>query len=80
MTEERKELGRRVRKKLHELLPTCVAAVDHGEYLGAYFFAEDIPAASEIVKANPDAFEGLKVYVRPAPPLRGVLGITNPKF
>jgi hypothetical protein len=75
VTDDRKELGRKVRKKIHELVPTCVAAVDHIEYIGAYFFPEDMSDAEKTVKANTSAWEGIKVYVRPAPPVRGTMAV-----
>ena len=79
MTDERKELGRKVRKKVHDLVPSCVAAVDHDEYIGAYFFPEDVPEAEQLVKAHAADFE-LKVYVRPAPPVRGGMVVTSIKM
>lgn len=51
MTDERKELGRKVRRKVHDSVPTCICAVDHGEYVGAYFYPEDVPEAEKAIAA-----------------------------
>ena len=67
MSQERIERTRRIRKKLHESLPACIAVVDHGEYVGAYVYPEDIPEAEEVVKASD--WEGVSVHVRPTPPV-----------
>jgi hypothetical protein len=68
VSQERVERTRRIRKKLHEAIPECVAVVDHGDYLGAYVYPEDIPEAEERVKAAD--WEGVAVHVRPTPPIR----------
>ena len=65
--DERLERTRRIRRKLHEALPACVAVVDHGEFIGAYVYPEDIPEAEKIV--GDSDWEGVKVHVRPAPPI-----------
>jgi hypothetical protein len=67
VTEERIERTRRIRKKLHEAIPACVAVVDHGDYVGAYVYPEDVAAAEEAVKGTD--WEGIPVHVRPTPPL-----------
>lgn len=68
MISERMARTRRIRLKLHEQIPTCVAVVDHGEFVGAYVYAEDIPEAEKVVNAA-DYLEGVKVQVRTAPPI-----------
>lgn len=67
MSQERVERTRRIRKKLHESIPEVVAVVDHGDYVGAYVYPEDIAAAEKVVQAGD--WEGVSVHVRPAPPL-----------
>lgn len=67
MSQERIERTRRIRKKLHEALPACIAVVDHGDFVGAYFYPEDIPEAEKYVSGAD--LEGITVHVRPAPPV-----------
>ncbi len=67
MSQERRERTRRIRKKLHESIPACIAVVDHGEFVGAYCYPEDIENAEKIVQASD--WEGLKIHVRPTPPV-----------
>jgi hypothetical protein len=65
VTEERIERTRRIRKRLHEAIPACVAVVDHGDFVGAYVYPEDMAAAEEAVKGAD--WEGVAVHVRPTP-------------
>ncbi len=67
MSQERIERTRRIRKKLHESLPACIAVVDHGDYVGAYVYPEDMDEAEKVVKASD--WEGVKVHIRPTPPI-----------
>jgi hypothetical protein len=64
---DQRERTRRIRKRLHESIPACVAVVDHGDYVGAYVYPEDIPEAEEVVRASD--WEGVAVHVRPTPPI-----------
>jgi hypothetical protein len=70
VSQERVEKTRRIRKKLHEHLPACIAVVDHGDYVGAYVYPEDIPEAEKVVKDKAADWEGVQVHVRPTPPIR----------
>ena len=67
VNQERRERTRRIRKRLHESIPSCVAVVDHGEYVGAYCYPEDIADAEKVVRAAD--WEGVSVQVRPTPPI-----------
>jgi hypothetical protein len=67
VSQERKERTRRIRKRLHESLPACIAVVDHGDFVGAYVYPEDIAEAEKVVKAAD--WEGVAVHVRPTPPI-----------
>jgi len=69
VSQERIERTRRIRKKLHEAIPAVIAVVDHGDYVGAYVYPEDIPEAEEVVKASD--WEGVPVHIRPTPPVHG---------
>jgi hypothetical protein len=66
--EQRRERTRRIRKKIHEALPGCVAVVDHIDFVGAYVYPEDLDDAKKVISA--DEWEGATVQVRLAPPLR----------
>ncbi len=65
--EQRLERTRRLRKKIREAVPACVAVVDHGDYLGAYVYPEDMAEAKKVI-AKSD-WEGVSVHVRPTPPV-----------
>jgi hypothetical protein len=67
VTTERLERARRIRKKIREAVPSCIAVVDHGDYMGAYFYPEDMPEAQKIIAAS--EWEGVPIHVRPTPPL-----------
>ncbi len=67
MSQERIERTRRIRKKLHESIPACIAVVDHGDYVGAYVYPEDMAEAEKVVKGSD--WEGVKVHIRPTPPI-----------
>jgi hypothetical protein len=67
VTEERIERTRRIRKRIHESIPACVAVVDHGDYVGAYVYPDDVPAAEAAIAGSD--WEGVTVHVRPTPPL-----------
>jgi hypothetical protein len=67
VTEERIERTRRIRKRLHEAIPACVAVVDHGDYVGAYVYPDDLAAAEAAVRGSD--WEGIPVHVRPTPPI-----------
>jgi hypothetical protein len=67
VSHERTERTRRIRKRLHESIPACVAVVDHGDYVGAYVYPEDIPEAEKVVSGSD--WEGIAVHVRPTPPV-----------
>jgi hypothetical protein len=67
VSEDRIERTRRIRKKLHEAIPACIAVVDHGDYVGAYVYPEDIPEAEKVVSGSD--WEGVPVHVRPTPPI-----------
>jgi hypothetical protein len=74
MTEERRQLGRKVRKMLHDTVPTCIAAVDHGDYVGCYVYPEHIADTEKVVQGK--TWDGLRVVVRPVPPV--TLGTGGP--
>jgi hypothetical protein len=65
--DERTQLTRRIRKKLHQAAPSCVAVVDHVQFVGAYFYAEDMAEGEKAVKEGD--WEGVTVLVREAPPI-----------
>ncbi len=67
MSTERLERARRIRKKIREAVPACIAVVDHGDYMGAYFFPEDLEEAKRVIAAS--EWEGVPVHVRPTPPI-----------
>jgi hypothetical protein len=67
MNEDRKERGRKVRKKLRDTIPTCIVAVDHGDYIGAYFYPEDMEEAHKLVAAG--EWDGFVVKVKQIPPI-----------
>jgi hypothetical protein len=66
-SEERRERTRRIRKKIREAVPACVAVVDHGEYVGAYVYPEDMEQAKKAIAGSD--WEGVPVHVRPTPPI-----------
>ena len=66
--DQRRERTRRIRKKIHEVVPGCVAVVDHIEFVGAYVYPEDLEEAKKVIGAA--EWEGATVQVRIAPPLR----------
>ena len=68
MSTERIERARRIRKRIREAVPAVIAVVDHGDYMGAYFYPEDIGEAQKVIAAN--EWEGVAVHVRPTPTLR----------
>jgi hypothetical protein len=65
--EERLQRTRRIRKRIREAVPACVAVVDHGDYVGAYVYPEDMDDAKKIIAAAD--WEGAVVHVRPTPPI-----------
>lgn len=69
MSQERLDRTRRIRKKIHDSIPACIAVVDHGDYVGAYVYPEDIPEAEKVVQESD--WEGVAVHVRPTPPISG---------
>ena len=69
-SDERRERTRRIRKKIREAVPACVAVVDHGEYVGAYVYPEDLEQAKKVIAASD--WEGVPVHVRPTPPIQNV--------
>jgi hypothetical protein len=64
---EKLERTRRIRKKIREAVPACIAVVDHGDYVGAYVYPEDMAEAQKIISASD--WEGVHVHVRTAPPI-----------
>ncbi len=72
--EERRDLTRKARRKIHDAIPGCVAVVDHGEYVGAYVYPEDVSEAKGIIEKG--EWEGLTVRVKVAPNILGALAIT----
>ena len=67
-SDERRERTRRIRKKIREAVPACVAVVDHGEYVGAYVYPEDLEQAKKVIAGSD--WEGVPVHVRPTPPVQ----------
>jgi hypothetical protein len=67
VNQDRTERTRRIRRKIREAVPACIAVVDHGDYVGAYVYPEDMAEAQKIVAASD--WEGIHVHVRPAPPI-----------
>jgi hypothetical protein len=66
--DQRRERTRRIRKRIHEAMPGCVAVVDHIDFVGAYVYQEDLEEAKKVIGAV--ECEGATVQVRVAPPLR----------
>jgi len=66
-SDERRERTRRIRKKIREAVPACVAVVDHGDYVGAYVYPEDLEQAKKVIAASD--WEGVPVHVRATPPI-----------
>jgi hypothetical protein len=64
--EDRKQLGRQIRREIHQIAPMCVAAVDHGDWVGAYFYQEDLAEGEKILKAKKF---NVKVEARILPPI-----------
>jgi hypothetical protein len=69
-SDERRERTRRIRKKIREAVPACVAVVDHGEYVGAYVYPEDLEQAKKAIASSD--WEGVPVHVRPTPPVKEI--------
>jgi hypothetical protein len=65
--DERTELTRRIRTKIRDTMPSVVAVVDHQQFVGAYFYKEDMAEAEKVVADND--WEGVTVLVREAPPI-----------
>ena len=65
--EQRLERNRRIRKRIHEAVPACVAVVDHGDFIGAYVYPEDLDEAKKIIAK--ETWEGVSIRVRLTPPL-----------
>ena len=76
VSQESIERTRRIRKRIHEMVPACIAVVDHGEYVGAYVYPEDIEQTEALLSGHD--FEGVTIYVRPTPPLTSVPGWPGP--
>jgi hypothetical protein len=66
--DQRRERTRRIRKRIHEAMPGCVAVVDHIDFVGAYVYPEDLEEAKKVIDGA--EWEGATVQVRIAPPLR----------
>jgi hypothetical protein len=69
VSDERIERTRRIRKKLRDSIPACVAVVDHGDYVGAYVYPDDVADAEKAILGQD--WEGVQVHVRPTPPISG---------